>query len=127
MDQLPVKRTVAARSGIRPMTLLAVPVLSDAPERLSGGQARGADGGQQPGQGADDDSRGQAARPGFGRDNEKLAVAAGVDGGGGRAGDDADDAAGQRQHDGLGQELDADLASGGAQRPAQPDLGAALE
>src|ERR1035438_7774783 len=58
------KRAVAARSGIRRMTLFAVPVLSDAPERLSGGQAGGADGGQQPGQGADDDSRGQAAGPG---------------------------------------------------------------
>jgi len=102
-------------------------VLSDAPERLRGGQPCGADGGQQPGQGADDDSRGQAAGPGLGRDDDGLAVAAGVSGGGGRAGDDADDAAGQGQQDGLGQELSADLAAGGAQRPAQPDLRAAFQ
>jgi predicted ATP-dependent serine protease len=36
-QQLPVKRAVADRSGIRRMTLLAVPVRSDAPERLGGG------------------------------------------------------------------------------------------
>src|ERR1022692_1279140 len=83
----------------------AVPVLSDAPERLRGGQACGADGGQQPGQGADDDSRGQAAGPGLGRDDDGLAMAAGVGGGGGRADDDADDAAGQGQQDRLGEEL----------------------
>ena len=41
--------------------------------------------------------------------------------------DDARGAAGQGQQDRLGQELGADLAPGGAQRPAQPDLGAALE
>src|SRR5260370_28753227 len=122
-----MKRAVAARSGNRRMTLFVVPVLSDAPERLSGGQAGGADGGQQPGQGADDDGGGQAAGPGFGRDIDELAVAVGVDGGGGGADGDSRGAAGQGQQDGLGQELDADLAAGGAQRPAQPDLGAAFQ
>ena len=71
-----------------------------------------------------------AARPpaqASGGMTRSLAVAAGVDGGGGRADDDAGGAAGQGQQDRLGQELGADLASGGAQRPAQPDLGAALE
>jgi hypothetical protein len=38
------------------MTLFAVPVLSDAPECLGGGQAGGADGGQQSGEGADDEA-----------------------------------------------------------------------
>ena len=46
----------------------------------------------------------------------------GVDGGGGGAGQDADRAAGQREQDRLGQELDPDLAAGGAQGAAQPDL-----
>ena len=71
-----------------------------------------------------------AARPpaqACGRDDDGLAVAAGVGGGGGRAGDDSGGAAGQGQQDGLGQELGADLAAGGAQRAAQPDLGAALQ
>jgi hypothetical protein len=48
-------------------------VLSDAPERLSGGQTCGADGGQQPGKGADDDDDGdgggQAVGPGVGDDD----------------------------------------------------------
>ena len=101
-----------------------MPVLQ---ERLGGGQAGGADGGQQPGQGADDDRGGQAAGPGLGRDDDGLAVAVGVGGGGGRAGDDPGGAAGQGQQDGLGQELGADLAAGGAQRAAQPDLGAAFQ
>jgi hypothetical protein len=52
---------------------------------------------------------------------------AGVDGGGRGADGDADRAAGQGQHDGLGQELDADVAFGGAEGAAQPDLGAAFE
>ena len=39
----------------------------------------------------------------------------------GLADDDSADDAEQRQQDGLGQELGADLAAGGAQRPAQPD------
>ena len=114
----------SSAARIRPS---GVPVLSDAPERLGGGQAGGADGGQQPGQGADDDGGGQAAGPGFGRDDDGLAVAAGVDGGGGGADDDADGAAGQGQQDRLGQELGADLAAGGAQGAAQPDLGAAFQ
>jgi signal transduction histidine kinase len=45
-------------------------------------------------------------------------VAAGVGGGGGRSDDDSGGSAGQGQQDGLGQELGADLAAGGAQRPA---------
>ena len=48
-------------------------------------------------------------------------------GGGGRAEDDSGGAAGQGQQDRLGQELGADLAAGGAERAAQPDLGAALK
>ena len=66
-----------------------------------------------------------AARPpahASGGNDDGLAVAAGVGGGGGRAGEDADGAAGQGQQDGLGLELDADLAAGGAERAAQPDL-----
>src|SRR5260370_1448882 len=115
-----MKRAVAARRGNRRMTLFVVPVLSDAPERLAGGQAGGADGGQQPGQGADDDGGGQPSGPGFGRDDEELAVALGVDGGGGGADGDSRRAAGQGRQDRLGQELDADLAAGGAQRRRSP-------
>jgi len=51
----------------------------------------------------------------------------GVDRGGGGAEDDSGGAAGQGQQDGLGQELGADLAAGGAEGAAQPDLGAAFE
>jgi len=103
------------------------PVVSDGPQCLCRGQAGGADGGQQPGQGADDNSGGQAAGPGLGRDDGGLVVAAGVGGDSGGAGDDAGGAPGQGQQDGLGEELGADLAAGGAERPAQPDLGATLE
>jgi hypothetical protein len=46
----------------------------------------------------------------------------GVDGGGGGAGDDAGGAAGQGQQDGLGQELGADLAAGGAQRRSSTEM-----
>src|SRR3984957_5661325 len=99
---------------------------SDAPECLGWGQTGGADGGQQAGQGTDDDRRSQAAAPGFGRDDDGLAVGAGVGSGGGRAADDSGGAPGQGQQDRFGQELDPDLAAGGAQRPAQPDLGAAV-
>src|SRR5580658_1960680 len=102
-------------------------VRSDGQECLGGGQAGGADGGQQPGQGADDDGRGQAASPGLRRDDDNLAVSAGVGGGGDRADDDSSHAAGQGQQDGFGQELGADLAAGGAQCPAQSDLMAAVE
>src|ERR1700691_5172597 len=104
------------------MTLFAVPVLSDAPECLGGGQAGGADGGQQPGHSADDEGRSQAASPGLRRDDDGLPVGAGVGGGGGRTGGDADDTARQGQQDRFGQELGTDLASGGAQGTAQPDL-----
>ena len=102
-------------------------VVSDAPERLGWGQACGADGWEEPGQGADEQGGGQAAGPGLGRDDDGLAVDTGVGGGGGDTGDDTGDAAGQGQQDRLGQELGADLAAGGAQRPAQPDLGAAFQ
>ncbi|HEX4656028.1 MAG TPA: hypothetical protein VH307_01475 [Streptosporangiaceae bacterium] len=44
----------------------------------------------------------------------------GVGGGGGRAGDDADGGAGQREQDGLGEELGADLAAGGASARRSP-------
>jgi hypothetical protein len=67
------------------------------------------------------------AGPGLGRDDDGPAFAVRVGDRGGGAGCDADYAAGQGQKDGLGQELGADLASGGAERAAQPDLGAALE
>ena len=66
-----------------------------------------------------------AARPpahASGGNDDGFAVAAGVGGGGGRAGEDADGAPGQGQQDRLGEELDPDLAAGGAQRAAQPDL-----
>ena len=56
-------------------------------------------------------SRVAAADPGFGRDDDGLAMGAGVDHGGDRADGDANDTAGQGQQDGLGQELDPDLAS----------------
>ena len=54
-------------------------------------------------------------------------MAAGVAGGGGRAGQDAGGGAGEGEQGGLGEELGADLPAGGAQRPAQPDLGAPFE
>src|SRR5258707_10514826 len=118
-----MKRAVAARSGNRRMTLFVVPVLSDAPERLSGGQAGGADGGQQPGQGADDDGGGEPSGPGFGRDDGELAVAAGVDGGGGGADGDAGAAAGPGQQGGLRPEPETDLGFGGPPGAAQPGPG----
>jgi hypothetical protein len=102
-------------------------VLSDAPERPCGGQAGGADRWEEPGQGADEQGGGQEAGPGFGRDDDGLAMAAGIDGGGGGAEDDAGGAADQGHQDGLGQELRADLAAGGAEHPAQPDLLAASQ
>ena len=40
---------------------------------------------------------------------------------------DTDGAADKSEKDGFGEELDADVASGGPKRAAQPDLGAALE
>ncbi len=60
------------------MTLSVVPVRSDAPERLGGGHTGGADGGQQPGQGTDDDGRGQAAGPGPGRNDEEIVLGIGA-------------------------------------------------
>src|SRR5262249_50420118 len=83
---------------------------SDTPQRLGGGQPCGADGGEEPGERADEQGGGERAGPGLGRDDEKLVVAAGVCGGGGRADGYAGGAAGQGQQDGLGQELGADLA-----------------
>src|SRR6185437_13578124 len=90
----------------------------DAPERLGGGHAGGADGGQQAGEGADEQGGGQAAGPGPGRDDQELVVGAGVGGGGDGAEGDAGGAAGGGQQYGFGEELGA----GGAQRAAQPDL-----
>jgi hypothetical protein len=95
---------------------------SQRPEGLGGGQPGGADGGQQPGEGADENGGNQAPGPGLGRDDGGPALDVRVDGGGGRAGDDSGDAAGECEQDGLGQELDADLAPGGAQGAAQPDF-----
>src|SRR3954447_3573051 len=60
-------------------------LLSNAPERPGGRQAGSADGGQQPGEGANDDGGGQSSGPGFGRDDEELVVAAGVEDGDGGA------------------------------------------
>src|SRR5258706_10471951 len=51
---------------------------SHGPEGFGGGQPGGAGGGQQPGEGADDDGRGETAGPGLGRDDHGLAAAAGV-------------------------------------------------
>ena len=65
-----------------------VTVVSDAPERLGWGQACGADGWEEPGQGADEQGGGQAAGPGLGRDDDGLAMGVGVGCGGGRAGDE---------------------------------------
>src|SRR6266536_2413678 len=100
---------------------------SEGPQGLGGGQAGGADRGQQPGEGADGQGGGDAAGPGLRGDDDSPALVAGVDGGGCGTGGDPGAAAGQREQDGLGQELDADVAFGGAQRPAQPDLGPAFE
>jgi hypothetical protein len=60
-------------------------------------------------------------------DDDGPALGVGVDGGRDDAEDDPGGAACQREQDGLGQELGADLAAGGAQRSAQPDLLAALQ
>ena len=65
--------------------------------------------------------------PCVGRDDDGPALDVGVDGGGGGAGDVPGGPAGQGQQDGLGQELDPDLAFRGAQRAAQPDFLAALQ
>src|SRR5690349_20732005 len=62
-------------------------VVSDAPERLGWGQVCGADGWEEPGQGADEQGGGQAAGPGLGRDDDGLAVDTGVGSGGGGTGD----------------------------------------
>ena len=88
---------------------------------------RGAPGGPQAGQGADGQGGGQAAGPGLGRDDDGPALGVGVDGHGDPASDDPGGAADQGEQDGFGQELDPDVAAGGAQRPAQPDLAAALQ
>ena len=50
-----------------------------------------------------------------GGDDDRPVLGGGVDGGGGRAGADPDGAAEEGQQDGLGEELDPDVASGGAQ------------
>jgi hypothetical protein len=54
-------------------------------------------------------------------------LGAGVDGGGRHAEQGAGQAAEQRQEQGLGEELPGDVQPGGAQRPAQADLGAAFQ
>src|SRR5215468_6384812 len=99
----------------------------EGPEGLGGGEAGGAEGGQQAGGGADEQGGGQAAGPGGGGDDGGPVLGGGVDGGGGGAGGHPHRAAGQGEQDGLGQELGADVAPGGAQRAAQPDFGAAFE
>src|ERR1700722_3915853 len=68
-----------ARPGRRPG--------SQGPERLGGRHAGGADRGQQPGDGTDDEGGAEAAGPGFWRDDDGPALGGGVAGGGGRAGD----------------------------------------
>jgi signal transduction histidine kinase len=100
---------------------------SHAPEGLGGRHAGGADGGQEPGDGADREGGGQPAGPGDGRDDDSPMFEMGVEGGRCRAEPDADDAAQEREEQGFGEELDADVAFGGAQRAAQPDFGALLE
>src|SRR5215469_3792903 len=55
---------------------------SDGPERLGRGQAGGADGGHQPGRGADEQRGAQAARPGLDGDDDGPALGVRVDGGG---------------------------------------------
>src|SRR6202034_2661987 len=81
----------------------------------------------EPGGGADDHRGGQPAGPRLGWDHDRPALGVGVDGRGQRAGTDSGGPAQQGQQDGFGQELDADLASGGPEGPAQPDLAAAFQ
>src|SRR3954451_13000080 len=100
---------------------------SHAPQRLSRGHAGGADGGQQSGDGADDEGGGEPAGPGEGRDDGGPVFGVGVDGGRSRAEPDTYGAAQQREQHRFGEELDADVSLGGAERAAEPDFGAAFE
>jgi thioredoxin reductase len=89
------------------------------PEGLGRGEAGGADGGQQAGEGADEDGGGQAAGPGVGGNDRGPALAVGVDRGGHGAGGDPGYRADERQGDRFGQELGADVPVGGAESAAQ--------
>ncbi len=64
----------------------------------------------------------ETAGPGFDGDDGGLAVAAGIGDDGGGAEEDTGHAAGQGQQGGLGEELGADLAAGGAEGAAQADF-----
>src|SRR5215469_5342846 len=97
------------------------------PEGLGGGHAGGAQRGQEPGGCADEDGGADAAAQGEGGYDDGPALGRGVDGGGQRADGDAGGAVEEAEQDGLGQELDADVAFGGAEGAAQPYLGAAFE
>ena len=97
------------------------------PECLGGGHAGGAQGGQQPGGGADDDRGAEAAGPGQRGDDHGPALCVGVDDGGGDAEDHPGGTAGHGEQDGFGEELGADVAFGGAQGAAQPDLRPAFQ
>jgi hypothetical protein len=79
------------------------------------------------GGGGDEQGGGQPAAPGQRRDNDGPAFGVGIDGCGRHTDGDPGRAAGQGEQDGLGQELDADVALGGTQGPAEPDLAAAFE
>src|SRR5262249_30729182 len=99
----------------------------DGPQSLGGGEACGSQGGDEPGDPADDERRGDAAGPGFDGDDGGPMLGVGVDGRGGGAEHGADDAAEPAGQNGFREELDADMAFGGAQGAPQSDLRAALE
>src|SRR5712691_1752440 len=100
---------------------------SDRTEGFGWGEAGRADGGEEAGDPADEQGRGEAARPGGGGDDRRPVLGVGVDGGGKRAGDHAGCAAEQGEEDRLGEELRADLAFGSAEGAAKADLGATFE
>jgi hypothetical protein len=72
-----------------------------------GGEARGAESGQEPGGGTDDYRPAQPAGPGDRRDDGGPTFGMGADDGGGGPGEYPGRPAGQRKQDGFGQELGA--------------------
>src|SRR5437660_12854371 len=106
---------------------LAVCGLSDTPQGLSGREASGAEGREQPCDGTYHKGGAKSPGPGQSGDDDGPVLGGGIDGGGKHTGSDTDDAAEEGEQDSFEEELDADVALGGTQRPAQPDLGAALK
>src|SRR3972149_2975470 len=101
--------------------------LSYAPKGLGWRHASGAQRGEESSDGADENGGAKPSRPGNGRDHDRPVLDGGVERRRECAGDDADGAAETGEEDGFGEELDEDVAPGGAEGAAEADLGATLE